>query len=906
MRAQIGVILGGRAMAHEKLDQDLGEERDGLDRATETPSSQERADSRGGSERLPKTFAKAGERVLALWSKLRQSLSEGALSEGARAEAVSSVNDHHVAIRGAVCRVQDDELEDPVFNARVTHRLTNVLDTSDEQGQFELRILKSQLLKDRYLWVLPPKSSRAFYPRRVKIGRPDLNVDLQKGETALFPILLPESIQRVPGAVWSLGLTFETWRLSGVMKRLLMCLVIPLIGVVAIDAGTPVPFTDYDDHLRETLQRTPYYPSFRPQVTYSEVRSVYHSGISYRLRSGDYDCTPHGILVEDNAKLTIDAGTKLSMPEGASIHVSGVLKAQGESDRKIVVRGAGDARWNNIVFEGHNSQGSVLRHCEIIGGGGTPSQASDTGQFDLVESGSAVGGALLVYDTSIHVEHSTISDCTARFGGGVYIRNPPSIGDGAQTQLPGSIFHDVVIQECVATDPDRAGGGAIFVKSAYPEFTECRFVSNETLGKASCGGGAYLGQQARARFVDCRFEDNSAEAEGGGIYLYRCGTSLDDHTSGVVLEGCTFKENTAHGSGGGLSSFDSRVRLANVEFEKNSVSDYTYTTGRQAAVGGGTFLDYSSRFVRTAVSMNQPPTMLSACQFNQNHVDASRVPAHVLEEGRARGDFAGGGLCVRSALRGLPFTGDGLVFKGNNAEVGTDVAVPGWYEIPASWNLPLVDADGHGRVFLHPELQDWWTEPVAIDSRFMLPPECYSERESGNEIDSVVLHHISAINVAPDAPYDVENILKIFRAEYPDVHQPTSSHYLIARSGEVYRLVPDDQKAWHAGKSSMPVRSGTTGQLEIREDVNQFSIGIELVKRVDDSLTEQQFQALVRLLMGLQRAHPSIELKNVVGHDAIRAFWNLQHPEAPAPVKEDPGPLFDWARLYATLSDGRF
>ena len=45
-----------------------------------------------------------------------------------------------------------------------------------------------------------------------------------------------------------------------------------------------------------------------------------------------------------------------------------------------------------------------------------------------------------------------------------------------------------------------------------------------------------------------------------------------------------------------------------------------------------------------------------------------------------------------------------------------------------------------------------------------------------------------------------------------------SAHLVIARSGQILQLLPFNVKAWHAGYSS----------LEGRQNVNNFSIGIEL------------------------------------------------------------------------------
>ena len=108
-----------------------------------------------------------------------------------------------------------------------------------------------------------------------------------------------------------------------------------------------------------------------------------------------------------------------------------------------------------------------------------------------------------------------------------------------------------------------------------------------------------------------------------------------------------------------------------------------------------------------------------------------------------------------------------------------------------------------------------------------------------------------------------------------------SAHYMIDEDGTVTRLVPEDKRAWHAGKSYW---RGIT-------DVNSASIGIELVNPGHEfgyrPFTDAQMDALLPLLARIMRDH-DIPRANVVGHSDI----------APA-RKQDPGELFDWDRLAA-------
>jgi N-acetylmuramoyl-L-alanine amidase len=104
-----------------------------------------------------------------------------------------------------------------------------------------------------------------------------------------------------------------------------------------------------------------------------------------------------------------------------------------------------------------------------------------------------------------------------------------------------------------------------------------------------------------------------------------------------------------------------------------------------------------------------------------------------------------------------------------------------------------------------------------------------------------------------------------------------SAHYLLDEDGAVTRLVSEDKRAWHAGKSFWRgVR-----------DINSTSVGIEIVNPGHGyrPFPEAQIAALIELagdIIGRQGIAPD----NVVGHSDI----------APG-RKIDPGELFPWRRL---------
>lgn len=106
-----------------------------------------------------------------------------------------------------------------------------------------------------------------------------------------------------------------------------------------------------------------------------------------------------------------------------------------------------------------------------------------------------------------------------------------------------------------------------------------------------------------------------------------------------------------------------------------------------------------------------------------------------------------------------------------------------------------------------------------------------------------------------------------------------SAHYVVEEDGEVYQLVDEEKRAWHAGESYWRGHSNINGR----------SIGIEVVNPGHSNgyqaFPELQMQALVELCHGILARHP-IAPRNVVGHSDV-AFLR----------KMDPGELFDWPRL---------
>jgi N-acetylmuramoyl-L-alanine amidase len=146
-----------------------------------------------------------------------------------------------------------------------------------------------------------------------------------------------------------------------------------------------------------------------------------------------------------------------------------------------------------------------------------------------------------------------------------------------------------------------------------------------------------------------------------------------------------------------------------------------------------------------------------------------------------------------------------------------------------------------------------------------LPSPNHAARQS--IVDVLVLHYTEL---------PLEESLDVLR----DDRRPNrvSAHYVLAEDGTVYRLVPEDRVAWHAGRSHWRGRDALNGS----------SIGIEIVNLHGDrhDYPDVQIAALVKLCRDIIGRHPAIVPRNVVGHSDI----------APG-RKVDPGLRFPWARL---------
>ncbi|WP_286828078.1 MULTISPECIES: N-acetylmuramoyl-L-alanine amidase [Kordiimonas] len=147
------------------------------------------------------------------------------------------------------------------------------------------------------------------------------------------------------------------------------------------------------------------------------------------------------------------------------------------------------------------------------------------------------------------------------------------------------------------------------------------------------------------------------------------------------------------------------------------------------------------------------------------------------------------------------------------------------------------------------------------------PSPNWNERPGGQSPDMVVIHY-TGMRTGTEA---LERLC--------DPKAEVSAHYLIEEDGRIFRMVPDDKRAWHAGVSSW----------QGRENLNHYSIGIELVNPGHEfgyrEFPGRQISSLLDLLTDLKKRH-TIPVAHFIGHSDIA-------PDR----KTDPGELFPWKLL---------
>lgn len=138
-------------------------------------------------------------------------------------------------------------------------------------------------------------------------------------------------------------------------------------------------------------------------------------------------------------------------------------------------------------------------------------------------------------------------------------------------------------------------------------------------------------------------------------------------------------------------------------------------------------------------------------------------------------------------------------------------------------------------------------------------------------IDVIVLH--SSYYVGRDT-FSLKGVMRQYQ------RYGVSPHYIVDRSGTVYRTVPEEYVAYHAGVSQL---SGTD-----RTGMNYCSIGIEIINTPSQPPTPDQYEALALLVKDIRLRH---DIKYIVGHADV------------APGRKSDPWGFDWVRFRRLIGE---
>lgn len=146
-------------------------------------------------------------------------------------------------------------------------------------------------------------------------------------------------------------------------------------------------------------------------------------------------------------------------------------------------------------------------------------------------------------------------------------------------------------------------------------------------------------------------------------------------------------------------------------------------------------------------------------------------------------------------------------------------------------------------------------------------PSPNQDARGGVGVDMLVLHYTGMVSG------------EAALARLCDPAAKVSAHYTIDEDGTVYAMVPEAQRAWHAGLSFW---AGA-------RDVNARSIGIELVNPGHEFGYRPFPMAQIGALAALCR--------QILNRHSIPAWRVLGHSDVAPARKDDPGELFPWEKL---------
>jgi len=227
------------------------------------------------------------------------------------------------------------------------------------------------------------------------------------------------------------------------------------------------------------------------------------------------------IKIPDGETLIIEPGVVVKFNSTERFDIEGCLKAEGTEALPILFTAVdADVKWGGMVWDQTpaTNPNSVLKHCIF--------------EYSYAygpELGYQCGGAVRINI----VNGIEISHCVFRYNSAdkFTINNPAG---GALAMFECSIH----ISHCIFHDNSASWGGAMIIgTNSNPVIDNCLFYNNESTYIGGGGGAGLSWDNSSPHFVNCTFADNHSVSEGGAYELELGGTT--------TFTNCIFWGNTA-------------------------------------------------------------------------------------------------------------------------------------------------------------------------------------------------------------------------------------------------------------------------------------------------------------------------------------------------------------------------
>lgn len=603
--------------------------------------------------------------------------------------------------------------------------------------------------------------------------------------------------------------------------------------------------------------------------------------IRLRVSQGQPISVASTCRVEPGGRLSIEGQGVLQFAKDAGIHSRGKLELSGAGKNQPLILRRLDAKqaWSGIQVIGEGSRGSRFSNLRIEGGQGIPCATPHprSGNEPKVEfpteeqreGASRQGGGVLVAQTGdVRFENVAFVHNSARRGGAVFLYDSTTI------QFESCDFVGNVARSSSQTPRDApGGGGAVFTQLVHGVFFEGgKFEQNSATDRYSCGGALSIGYRSAVEIRGVEFIRNHAMDQGGAIYLLslkpKSADDSDDYRSECQINLCQFRNN-----GCGIW----------IPWPKSVDAEGAF--GKSANLGYGTsiYLDAGVNLTLNKSTFShdfpyRPIIFTEGSRGNPSLLTTSDCTFRVAWESAMVGDLIQTPDKGKGGETHIP---DVVPIDVLPSPIENDLIQYGFKELASP---RLVDT-----VVVHYASALYWGEEKAKSGLDEADRNRFYERH--RELEQIQ---------GRDRIFHPKFVRAVFEAFQ------VAPHYLIARDGRIFRLVREKDEAHHAGVSRMPAHFDPNE----RTDVNEFSVGVELIATnpaADPEVGEQvgcdvtldgnfpaytywQYHALRWLLANIP-GQPHI--RYIVGHDEIDA----DPKRVPGRRRQDPGPHFLWDNI---------